>query len=53
MADKSLGQAAYEAWIEAMHEDVIVGWKRLPSYERAAWEAAAAAAVEACGGSGG
>jgi hypothetical protein len=55
MADKSLGQAAYEAfdayWVSLHHS--ALDWSRLGAPGRAAWEAAATAAAGACGVSGG
>jgi hypothetical protein len=55
VADKTLGQVAYEAWCKAIDyaDEGFEGWSRLRSQTRAAWEAAATAALEACGGSGG
>jgi hypothetical protein len=52
VADVSLGQAAYEAYWEAFGPEPAQGWSRISAHLRAAWEAAATAAVEACGGSG-
>ena len=50
MADRSLGQAAYEGYMKAYLPDARRGWLDLSAHQRAAWEAAATAAVEACGG---
>jgi len=52
MADRTLGQAAYEAWWKALGARPTVGWRGLSDQQLAAWEAAATAAVEECGGSG-
>lgn len=51
MADKTLGQAAYEAYWQARNAPHARAWTVLEAWHRAAWEAAAAAAAEACGGS--
>jgi hypothetical protein len=50
MADASLGRAAYEAYCVASEGRTFRPWGELSSWRRAAWEAAATAAVEACGG---
>lgn len=47
MADKTLGQVAYEAWWKALGPEPVAGWHGLTVRQRAAWEAAATAAVEA------
>ena len=56
MADKTRGQAAYEAYASSRLVHVFgdyFGWDELSPGVRAVWETAAAAAVEACGGSDG
>lgn len=52
MADRTLGQAAYEAYSAAVPYR-CPAWQKLGPVMRAAWEAAATAAIEACGGSDG
>jgi hypothetical protein len=57
MAEKTLGQAAYEAYHAAVAPTLPKtarqpSWVSLTPQTRAAWEAAATAALEACGGSG-
>lgn len=54
MADRTLGHAAYEAYVRLFSGTrTLLSWDQLRPPVRARWETIAAAVIEECGGSDG